>query len=134
MGIRVMWDDDRKLALRYEFEEKWTWEDLKAAFAESHQLLATIDHQASTILDMRNTNMLPANAITRIGRLGIDEPGHPNHSRVTVIVGMTALAKGILSLATRTFKRLGENNDFHFVATLAEARTVIERERKSENV
>jgi hypothetical protein len=48
MGIQVMWDDERKWAVRYVFTSKWSWDDLKNAFRDVHALMDTVDYPVHT--------------------------------------------------------------------------------------
>lgn len=129
MPIQTTWDDEQRSAVRYIFDGSWTWDDLKAAFDTAHQLLDTIDYSADTVIDMRASKTLPDHAISGIRRIGIDQVGHPNHSRLTVFVGLSLFAKQILFITMRTFKSLQAQNDFHFADTIEEARAIIRRER-----
>jgi len=124
-----MWDDAEHTAVRYVFDGSWTWDDLKRAFDETHRLMDTVDYKVGSILDMNQSKTLPEHAISGIRRIGIDEAGHPNHSRMTVFIGLGSFAKQVLSITARTFKSLQQSNDFRFVNTLEEARALIRKER-----
>lgn len=132
MGIQVMWDDERKWAVQYVFAPKWSWEDLKSAFAEAHALLDTVDYPVHTILDMRKTSSLPEHAITQIGKIGVNDPIHRNDSRMIVLVGVSAFVRAIISAAGKVFKPLSEQNDLRFVKTLEEAQKIVESQKAEE--
>jgi hypothetical protein len=132
MGIQVMWDDERKWAVRYVFAPKWSWDDLKNAFGDAHALMDTVDYPVQTILDLTQTNSLPEYAITQIGKIGLSDLAHKNQSRLTVLVGMSAFVRAIISAAGKVFKPLNEHNDLRFVRTLEEARKLVESQKADE--
>jgi hypothetical protein len=132
MGIQVMWDDERKWAVRYVFAPKWSWEDLKNAFRDVHMLMDTVDYPVHSILDMTQTNALPEHAITQIGKIGLSDMAHKNQSRLMVLVGMSAFVRAIISAAGKVFKPLNEHNDLRFVKTLEEARKLVEGQKAGE--
>ena len=97
-----------------------------------HAMMDTVDHKVHSIMDMRKTRNIPTNAFTQIKRAGVNDPGHPNHSRFTVFVGASLFAKALLSVIGRTYRTLNEYNDFRFVETVEQAHVLIDRERAKE--
>lgn len=132
MGIQVMWDDERKWAVRYVFAPKWSWDDLKNAFGDVRALMDTVDYPVHTILDLSHTSSLPEHAITQIGRIGLSDMAHRNQSRLVVLVGMSVFGRAIISAAGKVFKPLNEYNDLRFVKTLEEARKLVESQKAGE--
>lgn len=129
MGIEVVWDDDEHTMVRYIMEDPWTWDDLGNAFRQTHAMMDTVEHKVHSIMDMRKTRNIPSHAFTRIKQAGVNDPGHPNHSRLTVFVGASLFAKALLSVIGRTYRGLNDYNDFRFVETLEQAYTLLEKER-----
>lgn len=129
MGIQVVWENDEHTVLRYVIEDPWSWDDLGNAFRQMHAMMDTVDHKVHSIMDMRKTRNIPTNAFTQIKRAGVNDPGHPNHSRLTVFVGASLFAKALLSVIGRTYRTLNEYNDFRFVETVEQAHALLQKER-----
>lgn len=54
MRIDVQWDNADKTAVRYDFGDGWTWEDLQQVRKVLHTLAAEVDHPFDLIANFEN--------------------------------------------------------------------------------
>jgi hypothetical protein len=74
MSITVTWDNATKTALRYEFAEKWYWDDFKKAFRQAQQMLASVGHIVDVIADFQNSGCVPTETLARLAYVAGNRP------------------------------------------------------------
>lgn len=87
MGIKVIWDNDEKTIVRYNFDSQWTWDDFYMARSEAYDLIDTVNHKIGVIFDAPANMKLPPNMITH-SRSAINKT-HDNTHVVVAVVSST---------------------------------------------
>lgn len=123
MNIELVWDNDGKTILRYIYGRNWTWADFNTAAKDAYNLLDTVDHKVSIIMDFQNANIIPQGAITQVQR-AFSTPRHDN-ILTTVIVGSSA--NTFLQAIAGVGRKLTRSNDWQltFVTNLPEAYALV---------
>src|SRR5215207_11715106 len=116
MGIAVVWDNDEKTIIRYTYTARWTWDELYTALAEQAALQASVAHEVATLIDARNTNIVPEGFVAQLKRV---VERMPPRSGVRIIVSGNPFIKSLFLLASKLFPHM--IGDMRFVATLEEA-------------
>ncbi len=131
MNIEVVWDNDQKTILRYIYGKSWTWADFNTAAKVAYDMLDTVDHKVSVIMDFQNANIIPQGAITQVQR-AFSTPRHANIS-TTLIVGSSA--NTFLQAIAGVGRKLSRSNDWQltFVSTLPEAYAQLASKDKAES-
>jgi hypothetical protein len=124
MGIKVTWDNEDHSAIRYDYEGKWTWNDLYEAVKECHRLLDSVNYKVDSIIDLEHSSLLPENALSH-GQ-SVVKMSHPNQG-IMIVVGANALVRSLLDIYKRIYVK---NTPPVLVArTMAEARETVQRRR-----
>lgn len=98
MSIKVKWDNAEKMILRYNFEGDWTWQELDMMWRQSEQMVEGLTERYDVILDVRQMNGIPRNALQVIrDQFEVHSP----NGGLTVLVGANALMRAILDVLTR---------------------------------
>ena len=116
MSIQVVWDNDEKTIIRYTYQGQWTWDELAAVLEEAYALLDTVDHPVDFIIDLRQSVLLPKDALRHGERVA--QAVHPNEGR-SVVVGANMLVSRLADVFYKIYRRTSKQ--FRFVATLDEA-------------
>jgi hypothetical protein len=125
MGIRIEWDDDNKIAIRYTAEGRWTWDDFYQATNLSREMMDSVPHeQVDYIVDMSKGGFLPQNAMSQLGR--VSRSRHAKAGRL-VLVGTNAFIKALVNVMAKVNARSATN--MYVVDTLDEARLVLAAHR-----
>jgi hypothetical protein len=126
MTINIVWDNPEKTIARYDYEGKWSWEELYKALQEFHQMLDTVNHPVDVIIDMQRTRLLPENVLARGSNVG--QMVHPNQG-ITVVVGANSLVRAMADLYKRIYAKKAAN--FFMASKLDEAHAIIAKDGKS---
>lgn len=122
MGIQVQWDNDEKTILRYDYQARWSWNELYQAVDQGYHLIDSVAHPVAVIIDLTASEGIPPGALSHAR--SIQQRAHP---RISMNVAVNA--GGLLSTLTHTFLRLYsalmQATSVHFAATVEEARAVI---------
>ena len=114
MGVVVDWWDAEKKIIRYEFSERWTWEDLYAAMDKVNEMMASVPYNVYVLISFEHSQGIPPGALTQI-RIGTLKAA-PNWGG-GVFIGVSSLVAALLNTFTLLNKKLGEryaiakNND-----------------------
>jgi hypothetical protein len=76
MSITVTWDNPAKTALRYEFADRWQWDDFKKAFRQAQQMLASVGHIVDVIVDFQNSGCVPTETLARLAYVAGSRPAN----------------------------------------------------------
>ncbi len=119
MGIKVQWDDAAKRTIRYDFDERWTWEDFFVAKKQAYEMIDHSARKVAVIMAAPANVALPPNMITH--GLSALRNKHPN----TVIVVFVITKPFLRAMLTTMSKvsRLAESSTT-VVSTLEEARAL----------
>jgi hypothetical protein len=127
MAVKVSWKDETKSVILFEVYGYYTWADIHAAVEQQHTLMDTVQHKVCTIIDMRNTTLLPSGSLPNLRRL----IGQPHaHSATKIIVGANTIIQVIFESAGRTYETFPD--EYLFVRTMREAEIALADEPCSE--
>lgn len=69
MSIKVNWDDNDQLAIRYDFNGVWDWVEFAWANTRAFDMIYTVSHEVSIILNMKNSIDVPVGALSAIQQM-----------------------------------------------------------------
>lgn len=69
MSIKVTWDDNDKLAIRYDFNGVWDWIEFAWANTRAFSMMNTVSHEVSIILNLKNGVDMPIGAMSAIQQM-----------------------------------------------------------------
>jgi len=121
MPIHFDWDNDDQTVLRFVATAPWNWNDFHKNMRRATFWLDTVDHPVEIIIDLRQSDALPAGALGHIRSLG--NRSHPNLRSRLVIIGLDESVAGPLG-GTDGVYQVGERL-IRFVETDDEAQAVI---------
>jgi hypothetical protein len=61
--MRVFWANDEKTILIRELSKQWTWPEYQLSLLKMRQLLQEVEHGVSIIIDMRQVEAVPREAL-----------------------------------------------------------------------
>lgn len=95
MGVNLVWEDDTKRVLRFNFEENWTWDEFFVAKKQAYIMIDSIDHKVGVIVDISTLAAFQPNILAN-SRQALSNK-HPN-TFVVVIVVARSFARTMISL------------------------------------
>lgn len=121
MGISVRWENKNKTALRWRFNENWTWRDVEIANHASVEMRDTVGHPVDFILDVKACHAMPDRCMSCSARL----------SQINRSNGGTVVAVGAHGFVRVVFEVLANTDlPLYFATTDAEAYDILHRYRK----
>lgn len=124
MPITVRWDNEDKTIIYYVFDRRWTWDEFNVVYQDVYRMLDTVDHTVHAIVDLHNSQLLPADTLTHMRRLTFQQ--HDNGG-ITVIITTNFLAQSLYSILSGVYRKALEI--FKLAPTVEEAYAIIEREQ-----
>lgn len=122
--IHVQWDDPvDQSAIRYDFLDKWTWEEFTEAAVEARKMIDSVEHRVDAIANLCDTTHLAPNAIPQIQR-AMRDPA-PNFGVLVV-----AQSHPLIRRITEMTRMITPNLRIHIADTLDDARTLIQSLRE----
>ncbi|MEO8609041.1 MAG: hypothetical protein ABI690_14220 [Chloroflexota bacterium] len=128
MPISNSWDNDEKTIIRMDVSGIWTWDDLNRAFDESSAMLDSVNHTVYPIVDLSQSQNIPANFIPNARSLM--KKRHPR-SGMAVFVGASALVISLWRMFARIYTIIAREQDFAFADTVDEARSILNQHVQS---
>lgn len=102
MPIRVNWYEKEKRNIWYRISEIQGWSDLPLTFQEVLKLLDSVDYQVNLIIDMTETERLPALQLSEMKQIAnAPAMSHPNTTEL-LAVGMNRYMR----MMFRVFKQI----------------------------
>ena len=124
MNISIAWDNDEQTIIRYVFKKGWSWKELHGIFQQSYEMMDTVDHIVSDILDFSDASIfVPSGAISH-GKRILNNERHPKLG-MTVILGSLFVNNIYGALKRVTKKDPILQWDIGFAKTLPEAYALI---------
>jgi hypothetical protein len=120
MPITTQWDNDEQTAVRWDFQEGWTWDEFRSVVAESKTMFRTVPHRVDIIANMETCRTMPPNAFLHYRRA--DSVSEPNRGN-TVIVSDRLFIKTVVSMSNQIFKR--RTRELLIAETVEEARLLL---------
>ncbi len=125
MPVTISWDNPDKTILLYQFENRWTWDELYAALNDAWRLLNEGETPVDIIMDMEHADVIPANAIAQFSK--ISSALHPR-MRTIVIVGGGGMAASLLSIFAKVYGKSSQR--YHVVVSREKAYALIHNEQR----
>ena len=120
MPVLISWDDEAKTTLRYEYEGKWTWDEVNSATDQVVARMRETPHPVSIIHDLSQSPGLPSGALTQAHHFTRDLPENWD---ISVVTGSGTFTEALLNIFSRVYKKLGEH--YKTAPSLEEARALI---------
>lgn len=123
MGINVVWDNDEQTIIRYEFNGRWTWNDLFAALDKVQEMSTSVEHRVDAIIDLSRADLMPAGAFFSFdGRKNAQKLASKADAArgLIAIAGANSFIRSIYD-AFRSFNR-SVSSGIHFADNAAQAR------------
>lgn len=121
MSVNVLWDNEDKTVLRYEFTTPWTWDEYYSAACQAEILLKEAQHSSDTIVDFTAVGGLPIGALTHLRHAAELTPSNGPHT--TVMTGVSPYIKTIDDLMAKLFP--GTNQVVRHAKSVDEARRIL---------
>jgi hypothetical protein len=126
MSIQTTWSEREPHTILMTIESGFEWEMLYAAFDDMARLASETSEPCAMILDMRQFQKVPANAITH-AKNTLNR--YPENVSLVVLVGMNYFINTMWSVFQKLFANVFAKRAYHAVATLDEAYLLVERMR-----
>lgn len=107
MGITIVWDNDEKTVIRYDFDKHWNWEDFFAAKEEAFTRIDGVGHKVGVIMNAPPDVSLPPNWLTHTQSALKNR--HPNTEVIIVVVSklfQRTMINTLIKLARKDGRRL----------------------------
>lgn len=104
MSINVYWKDPQQSTLLYNLRGSWTWGDFETANLNAYEMIASVDHQVSVILDLENSLEIPTNALVPFRRMLAYAPTNLN---LIVVSGADETEERMVRMLTQFDRQLG---------------------------
>jgi hypothetical protein len=124
MPIHTRWFDDTHTIAYYEFEERWTWDDLYAAVKSITGLIDSVPHRVDVIFDVKRSIGMPGGAIGHL--TGLSAKPQANFG-VGVMVGGNNFLKTMVQIFLKLYPRY--QNQHHLADNVETALTIIAEKR-----
>lgn len=102
MKIHVLWDNDEKTIIRYDYSKGWTWKDFAEADKIYQQMRAEVTHTVHIIANFEDGAFPPMGAL---GKFKSAQEGTPGDA-VVVVVGGGLFITQLVSVFNRVYKAL----------------------------
>jgi hypothetical protein len=122
MAVRVVWGNEAKTIVHYQFGENWTWEEFYPAKAQAYEMISSVSHKVGVILETQHNGAIPHNLLPNF-RNGL-RTKHPN----TVIVVIVVTRPFLRNMITTVRAILPSTNaHFEMASTLGQARSIVDK-------
>lgn len=125
MPLDFVWDDDAKTVIRYRARGRWNWNDFHKTVRISTFQLDRLDHDVDTILDLSESERLPAGAVGHLRTLG--KADHAHRLPRAIVVGADAAVQSQLGAVDGVYRAEGQS--LYFVANEDEAQRLLAKWR-----
>lgn len=126
MKINVVWDNEEKTIVRYDYGKGWTWDDFWVASGTSNQMLASVDHKVDFITSFVDSTPPSIGAFAQFKRA---QDTFPDNGGVVVIVGGGAMVSGLVTTFSKVYKKFSDN--LLVAKTVDEARVMLAERQQS---
>ena len=117
MGIQIEWDNTEKTVVRWDFQGRWTLDDMRAAVDQSTALRRSVPHATTIILNLEGSQAIPLGVLPQ---MVVAMNTYPYKRRGVIVAGGGVLAQNIVRVYSSL--RHHPTEDFLIVDSLAEAR------------
>ena len=123
--IDVYWVDEGKTIVRYDFEGKWTWDDLYPAYNQAIEMETSVSHRVDVVLDMTKSRTLPANVLMHMKNISDKQP---DNIGLSIFVSDSRFINSLYKVGTRFYSKI--EYYFRIAPTMEEAMAMIEVDSK----
>ncbi|MCU0498631.1 MAG: hypothetical protein MUF87_14870 [Anaerolineae bacterium] len=120
MAIHVVWDNEEKTVVRWDFEGIWDWQEVYYAAGRSATMREAVDHAVSVILNLERATPLKSGALTHTKNALSFKPENRD---LVVVVGQSHFVQSMVDIF-RTMNP-GYTDSFVGADTLNAARRLI---------
>jgi hypothetical protein len=125
MSIDVSWDDDTRTIIRWDFGEKWTWDEFHEAFRLSNEMNNDRSYRVDVIPNAANSPHMPLGALSEFRRL---DDQLPSNVKLIVVAGSSPFTRSMIEL----FGKIYRVQSWRTAKSLTEAREHIIHDRQKE--
>ena len=104
MNIVVEWGNESKTILLMDFVQPWTSQDLIAAMEQAMTMMDSIDHEASTIVDMSRKLPMPPDLLTHFPKVA--QYRHPRTKTNVIVAEGSSFAKTLTNVFSQLYVKL----------------------------
>jgi hypothetical protein len=126
MTITVDWDNSDHSVIRYVYNDKLVWDELRTAMEAGHRLMDMASGTVDIIVDVRNSKLISANALPRSRQAA--QFVHPRQG-IVMVVGASTWLRALVDLYYRVYGR--DQQKFWMVDSVEEAHQLIRQIRAS---
>lgn len=123
MSISVCWDDEAKTIIRWDFSEKWTWDEFHEAFRISMDMGKGITYRLDVIPNATLSPNMPVGALSEFKRL---DTQLPDTVALIVVAGSSPFTRSMIEL----FGKIYRIESWRTAKTVDDAREYILKHRQ----
>lgn len=120
MPVHIAWDNEDKTTIRYDYEGKWSWDELYNISNKALEMFKSVSHTVNVIHNLTNSTNLPSGALSHAQRFTSQ---NPENWGVSVVVGTSGFINGLLQVFRKVYRQFGER--YFTAATLEQARQLL---------
>jgi hypothetical protein len=102
MSIDLIWDNEARTILRYDYHPGWTLEDFDRAEHRLHGLLAEVPHEIDVIALFLPSSDPPVGSLSRFKRIQDEMPAQVG---VVVVINSSPFVALLLSVFLRVYRQ-----------------------------
>jgi hypothetical protein len=129
MGVRVYWEDEAHTIVRYDFEGKWTWEELYPVYNLAIAMETSAPYRVDIILDMRRSQGVPGNALSHLKNISDKQPANVG---LSIFVTESKFLLALYNVGCKFYYKIPQY--FQVVSTIEAAREMIASARQEKSV
>ncbi len=127
MTVNVTWFNEEKTLIHYDFEGRWTWEDLYKAIDDALALLNSVTHRVDIFLDTSNSVSVPNLNVAGLRRVASAPTAtHPN-TGIFVMVGLKSFIRIAFDIFARIYPRA--IRQYRIAISIEDAINIVAKER-----
>ena len=120
MPLHINWDNDEHTAIRYDYEGKWSWDELYEVTKKASDMFKSVSHKVNVIHNLANSHSLPSGALSHAHRFSAQ---NPENWGISVVVGTSSFVSSLIQVFRKVYRQFGER---YFIApTLEQARQLL---------
>jgi hypothetical protein len=125
MSIVVNWDDDAHTIIRWDFAEKWSWDDFHEAFGTSMEMGQYSAHRIDVLANATQSPHMPLGTLSEFRRL---DEHLPPPVKLIVVAGSSPFTRSMIEL----FGKIYRAQSWRTAKSVDEAHLIIARDRQRE--
>src|SRR5687768_2848204 len=120
MGVTVVWDNEERSTLHYQFEGIWMWDQYLAALWQGRAMMKQVEHPVCIINNMLNTSQVPTSSLSSAKKVIQNRPANTG-------LAVFVINNKFLMAIYKVFSQMNPNlrNTYIAVHSMDEARSKI---------